>query len=241
MIKYLKDHFMPIKKIFWEHIQKSYFYYYVIPSIVLIIFILVIIFTSPTQMYNEISLWQNKISTLKKDTVLTVSFERAYAQRQNILSVLQNRESIGGSQYSSHENELTQSRTIYFGILAVLMSIIFSKDLNNKTSIIVILLGLIIIMYLLDVHTEDLMKRELDANYLTISEVHYLLNRQPCDSTWYSISTYDFAIQLGKASIRPDRWVRKIIQAFNPSGVQFVYYFVPFILFYLFLVRKINK
>jgi hypothetical protein len=205
---------------------------------------------SPDELYNEISVSKKiyiiqsdtlKICIIQSDTLIKVSLEKAMIQRQTLLSILQIRESTKHSEYTSHESGLTQTRSIYFGILAILLSFVISKDSKNKISILSTLLGLTIIMYLLDVHMKDLMKREYDSTQLGTNEIHNLLNKNPNDSTWYILSFDNYDKTLGMASKWPERWYRKFVSACYPDGVQIVYFYIPFILFYIVLVYEISR
>ena len=221
-------------------IRKPLFLFLIFPLFVIVIFLLGYHYTSPDELYDEISV-SKKISIIQSDTLIKVSLEKAMIQRQTFLSILQSRESTKHSEYSTHESNLTQTRSIYFGILAILLSIAFSKDSMNKISTPSALLGLIIIMYLLDVHMVDLMNRENDTVQLGTNEVHRLLNMNPDDSTWYYLSFDCYDKMLGMASKKPERWLRKFALACHPDGAQFVYFCIPCVLFYYVLVCKIRK
>jgi len=185
----------------------------------------------------------DSISVLQKVDNIMVSQEIVSTHNQNILNLLQERESLVGNQHSSHENELTQTRTIYFGILAVLLSLLFSIGTGNKTpdekfSGYKILLCLIFVMYLLDVHIVDSLEREAYSIHFTAMMIEKQLNTNPYDSTWYSINYSDYKKQLDKASKWSDRWYRKFIKTFHPSLVQIAYYLIPFTILHFIYFRK---
>ena len=178
------------------------------------------------------------IDIFKRVDSVKVSLAKVSSHNEDFLTLLEQREASSRSQYSSHENVLAQARTIYVAILSILISLIFGREPTNKILICWILLCLISVMYLLDIHTCDLMERETYTNQLISKTINKRLNANPLDSTWFAVADSAYQEQLAKASLWPDRWYRKFVEAFHPSLVQLSYYLIPFLFLHYYLARK---
>ena len=171
----------------------------------------------------------DSLTTILSDSP-TSSSAKTLAHNSLIISTLQERESTSDHLTASHEDSLRQARNIYFGILAVLITLVFSKETENKFAICGGLLTFIVLMYLVDVHLIDMLKRESANAQLTHNAVETTVNSKLLDKTWYSLDYRSAVYQLNKAGEPCTRWYRKLWLASRPHFDQIAYYTIPWFL-----------
>jgi hypothetical protein len=146
---------------------------------------------------------------------------------------------ITNSRTKSGEDHIGQSRTIYLGIIAVFLSLLFASNSTNKLPMLLGLLSLITLMYALDVHLKDIYwKRELSYK-TTITHVEDLINSGKIDSIWYKVNTESLNAQLDVAGRWGNRTLRKFYRAIKPDGEQIWYFILPWFILYILTVNKI--
>lgn len=152
-----------------------------------------------------------------------------------LLSVLEEREASEAGHNTSQQGLLWQVRTFYSIILAGLASLLFTGRLKDNEKrdvrqIRLVLLWMIPLMYLLEVHLEDLRQRSEVTFGETLKAVELLANKSPTDSTWYVLNYKNLNNLQTAASHWPDVWRRKLGNAIRcPDSIQIVYYFFPWL------------
>jgi hypothetical protein len=223
----------------------------ILVSLILIFLIYNFIFPfSCLQRSNQI-LGQNLFDIKKNDTISALNIDAA-AHNKVLIDVLQQRLAIDYSSLTSSLSIKMQFRLFYTAILAGLSSLLFSTSISNKTKNIVIrrvLLSMIIIMYLLEVHFDDLYTRKDDVSKVKYMSVDSLVNLKPNDSTWYDLNnkwetsdSESVAAKWDSVSKGNVPRIRKLKAALSLNVEQIVYYWFPwFFLFYYPYYPSIKK
>jgi hypothetical protein len=147
----------------------------------------------------------------------------------NLISSLKMRESLGANSILSSEGGVRQTRSIYIGIIGVLLTFLFNRNGNRKTYI--VLLSLIILFYGLDIHLVDLIQRSSDVKQITSDALDLIVKQNPTDSIWYNINYSLRDSQFPK--FHDTRIFRKLNSAFHPNIDQMVFFIFPFIAIYI--------
>jgi hypothetical protein len=121
----------------------------------------------------------------------------------------------------------------YAAIVAgVLASILFTEN-RGKGAAKWILMYLIISMYLVEVHLEDLRFRSAIALKPTVEAADSILNRSHDDSTWFKL--YYGKVDTLLAAADSSHRYREIANALCPNLFQWGFYVIPLSLSYLFV------
>jgi hypothetical protein len=147
------------------------------------------------------------------------------SQRSNLINVLQQRIAIDGNGLATKDNIKMQIRLFYAAILAGLASLLFIPKHDREHSVEFVLLILISLMYLLEVHLDDLYKRQVAVYYMKIIAADSLINLPPSDTNWYCLKTGDQNSVFKMAET--NRWSRKLLSACQPDMEQLMFYLVP--------------
>jgi hypothetical protein len=140
------------------------------------------------------------------------------------------------------EDGLRQARTIYIGIVAVILSLILSSNKQRKKlPIYLILLFLIPLMYALDVHLKDLYHRQNFCEGIAVKNMVILINKDSINTTWYSLDFENVNTYWKAGAEKPKRWLRKFLKIFRPDGEQWVYFLIPWIVLYIFTAIELVK
>ena len=152
------------------------------------------------------------------------------SNRVTLINILQEREANSVNMIISSEGVKMESRLFYCAILAGLLSFLFaSKETEKKKKRIVnILLTTIILLYFVDVHQQDMIKRNILSSSITSNAIHQLL--KPQNNITYELSYDSIYVQYEKASEPISRWLRKTYNACSPDLAQIVYYIIPLVL-----------
>jgi hypothetical protein len=139
------------------------------------------------------------------------------------------RETIGNNSILASDDGLRQTRSIYIGIIGILLTFVFSKQNYQKAYVIILIL--VILFYGLDIHLSDLIQRTRDSNQMTAHALNQIVKQTPIDCTWYDI---DYSkIKAQSHEVESVRIFRKMNAAFNPDFVQMVFFLFPFIAIYI--------
>jgi len=174
-----------------------------------------------------------------------------------LINMFQQRLSMEKSSLSSAENIRWQARTVWLGIFAIIMTLAFKQQSNKKFQYIILLI-IITLMYLLDVHLEDLYNRQNIRPQIigrTIEElvdfkykkrINSTTNKEKnnCslnDSTWYDYNSIALAFKLNDASKSCARFNRKLHLAYKWDLVRLTYYIVPWLILYILLIFDAHK
>ena len=105
----------------------------------------------------------------------------------------------------------------------------FSPDPKKRSVVGIISLALIALMFLIDIHIEDLNSRHFVVQKIMADSVNTLINIRPNNSTWFEFRDESFAKQIETA--RQGAGYRKLQMIFNPNFEQVVYSFLFYLLF----------
>lgn len=148
------------------------------------------------------------------------------------------------SSMTAQENVKMQTRSFYVIILVALLSFMLgnSKSQHPKNFIEKILLFIVILIFLIEVHNDDLNKRTNISFDVKGVAVQKLLNTNINNTIWYNVSPDTLNSELYKIHEVKNRWLRKLQAACDPNAEQIVFYLVPFIAVYLrILSRRKNR
>ena len=150
-----------------------------------------------------------------------------------LINYLQTRGATCANLSASRESNLRQTRTIYFVLIAVLLTLIFNKK-KNKSFVLFILI-LIVGMYAVEVHVQDLFVRSSRHCSIVNRSVQHLVNSSSIDSIWYRLNFTEYLDQEEIATDLLNRYLRKFWSVYDPDGEQLVFYVGPFFLIYGYL------
>ena len=157
---------------------------------------------------------------------------------KTIISTLQEREATRENVSVSRENNLRETRTIYFALLGIILAIVFNQK-NNKKLVIFLLLLLIGGIYSIEVHLKDLLHREQGCCAVVNRSVEEIVNTDKIYNEYFVINYDELLNQQDKA--HDDRLYRKLCKAYDPDLEQIVLYVIPFLLIYVWLLVAIRK
>lgn len=207
--------------------QKNWFYI-IVPCLLFLIFLFTyIIFgdpDNPISPFTRIFYASHSLHCVTND-VKTHNY--------NLISFLSSSKRISG------EDRISQARTIYIGIVAVFLSLFFTKRIKKKFQMLVFLFSLINLMYLLDVHLKDLYWRQNLSYKMTISQMEDLTNSCKIETIWYEVKTDGLNAQLVTAGSRWNRISRKIHWTLRPDGEQIIYFIIPWFALYFLLIFEL--
>jgi hypothetical protein len=183
------------------------------------------------------------LSDIKVDTTISVLNIHAAAHNKILIDVLQERLAIEYSNLNSNLSIKMQFRLFYTAILAGLSSLFFHKDIMWKSFIRITLLFLIIMMYLLEVHFDDLYRRQKDFSIIMYNSADSLISLKPNDSTWYDFKKWDTSdVKANWDSVSTNGSIyRKLKEALSPDVEQMVYYLIPWSVLFIVPPYYLNK
>ena len=207
---------------------------------VLLLSLLFILVICTKVFYNSVKL---DSQILFADSTLKVTPSKLSQHNLDLISTLQMRETLGHNSILSSNDGLRQTRSIYIGVIGVLLTFIFSK-LNDKNQIAnnkvyIIILILIVLFYGIDVHLKDLKQMITDSNKITSSSLDFIVKQKPPDYIWYNIDYSKRNLQYPE--IKNARIFRKLNEAFNPDITEIVFFILPFISIYILMSFKYLK
>jgi len=175
-----------------------------------------------------------KVRIIKAIDSLSNTLESTEILNHNelLISVLNQQEASAYTYDVIYIDSLNQARTIYIIILAAILSFL-SVKFNRKA--LVVLSIFILIMYLVEVHIQDLFDRQVDCRTIISRTQEDMVNSNSLDSIWYSLDYTEFLNQQFLAS--DTRLKRKIWKSFNPNYEQIAFYIIPWFAIYIFLIR----
>jgi hypothetical protein len=154
--------------------------------------------------------------------------------RNTLVSVLAQKEATDRQLLEISVDGLRQIRSIYIVIIAALISIVFSNNMNKK--IIVIIIGVIVFMYYLDIHVQDLLVRQRGGVDISTKALLELTNISPSDTTNCILSYKDMMDQYEK--LKKGTILRKLYIGLRPNIEMIVFYILPFVLSVIFFLRE---
>jgi hypothetical protein len=145
----------------------------------------------------------------------------------NMMTFLQANLARESSEIGVAENTKSQTRLFYVAILAAMIVVLSTIKENSHPAMIGIPIILIVSMYLLEIHQDDLNRRGVDYYRAEIHATETLVDLKPTDMNWYRKDGY--ALQNASDSVHNTntRIARKIQAALRPSVDQIIFYFIP--------------
>ncbi len=175
---------------------------------------------------------------IDKDTKIlgssNTSNSNSEVHNSTLISILLKYLAIDANQLSQQKNSIIQIRLFYAAILTGLVSYLFS---SNNPLIALFILFLILIMYLLEVHFNDLINRSEIGYFIMRKAVERLINLKPKNNKWYILNFKSLLKQQENASNH--RWRRKFFSACNPNIEQIIFYCIPWLGISLYLIYLI--
>lgn len=209
--------------------------YFIFPTLVIILFIVGSIIKEPVNLLTK----DSPNILVKVDTLNSTSMEIS-AHNQILVSVLQSRESSNVMSSIASDDGLKQTRSIYFSALAILIVLLLTKK-ENRIQLSLVLLLFILVMYSFDVHLDDLRLREKAYTKMNSRGLDSLITANSINTTWYELNTL-YALDLyAKMGESPNRYFRKIWVACQLDFSRSVFYVVPGLCVYIYLVIQIKK
>jgi hypothetical protein len=169
-------------------------------------------------------------SFLKVVDSAIVSPTTSAQQRMTLINVLEERLGSSATLKASRDGQRMQARVFYAAILAGLAALLFGGRINAKVQAGLFLLAFISVMYMLDVHMQDMDNRYTTADRTLLHASDSLINLPSRDSLWYVCDFDLVAKQMNDA--HDTRFWRKVYLACRPSIEQFAFYFLPWIFVY---------
>jgi hypothetical protein len=179
------------------------------------------------------------IRLLKSNDSVRVLANSVNAHNSTLIGVLEGRLASAGTLDASRADTRMQARVFYAAILAGLMLFVFREDHRMKRRVGLFLLVLTSVMYALDVHLDDLNKRQLDAASVLGSASKTLFDKTPSDTTWFELEFGPLEREMEKAS--ETAFLRKSQAATRPNLEQIIYYFFPWFVVYGFTRHSLTK
>jgi hypothetical protein len=179
-----------------------------------------------------------------------------------LINVLEDRLNLLKSLVSSFDNIRWQTRAVYFGIFAIIVMTLSLKKQSKKKFLCRILLFIIVLMYLLDVHLEDLYNRQNIGPQVIGRTVEELVNfnyKKPSaqnltyftkeqkgnfklnDNTWYDYNPDALNDSINRMSEGNIRIIRKIKLACKWDLVRFTYFIVPCLILFFIGIFNLKK
>jgi hypothetical protein len=174
----------------------------------------------------------------EKNDFLNFTKEDIKAHNIEIISTLREREASESSKWASRQNSIDQLHAIYFGFLAVILSIILKGKTKKKLPYL-LLFFLIPVMWWLNIHQQDLNNRSDYMSRNTGHNIEQFVNLHPTNATWY---TLDYkAVKDSLDTCKNHAFIRKLTKFYKPSMEQIIFYIVPLCLVYVFMIINIKK
>lgn len=222
--------------------------YFRLKFFIFIVIGMVVLSTIIIPISNFLDIPQNPINTQVRVITPIDSLSLYYSADQIlhhnniVISTLQEREATAHNALMNREGMIKQARTIYFAVLALLLTLMFSnkKENGRKDVEVILIMLLILVMYLVEVHSEDLLKRQDSCTEIIARSTEQIVNAEDLYSIWYKLDYSEYINGIHTAS--DGSLERKIIKAFHPDIEQRGIYFVPLIIIYIIsLINFIGK
>jgi energy-coupling factor transporter transmembrane protein EcfT len=223
---------MNIKKLFTEKLKW-------IDYIVSVIFLAILCYTVFCKPKNSDYLHLGNISIIKRVDTLSTSNYNNTEHNLVLSNLLQQKLQDQQNGIKAIQGYQVEVRNFYTLILIAILSFLFNKQKKNGSSIYIILLGFIfiIIMYAIDVHSNDLQSRIRYSQNMTNAAVDSLVSSYPYSHSWYKIDYDSLSNKMNAVAALDNRFFRKIKEGLQPGPLQIVFYFFPWIVLY-FMNRK---
>lgn len=170
----------------------------------------------------------------QKDSLATSS-DLARGQVRMLTDIVLQHQATWAQMYATREDLRMQVRNFYAVIFAGLLSAALIAE-GSRKAIGNIVLIMATLMYALDVHMLDNMKRQEPDGIKLLNTLQQLIRVAPDNTRWYSLTIGNKCPEKDKSW--DNRWTNvtfprlwgKLIRALKPNFEQIVFYFVPILL-----------
>jgi hypothetical protein len=166
-----------------------------------------------------------------------LSSAMAISHNSALISIITEREATDRQLLTASFDGLRQTRSIYIVILAALSSLAFGG--NSKNTVMVIILVVILSMYFLDVHAEDLLTRQKEGMRISTNALIKMTNLCLSDTTRYLLTYEKMDAQFEDA--KSGSLLRKLYIAFHPDLERIIFYILPLLLVFCLLQFELYK
>jgi hypothetical protein len=142
--------------------------------------------------------------------------------------------SADATREASHQ----QMRGFYVLILAGLITIFLAKNTPGKSTLAIIMMAIIGVMYGLEVHQLDLYERYRASVYVYSDAINDLVDSLNTSGIWYKFDYSEMKAAMKSADSSSIRWTRKALKATHPSYDQLAIYVFPFLLLFIWFFRR---
>jgi hypothetical protein len=154
---------------------------------------------------------------------------------------------MDNAQAVARESSRTQMRGFYLAILAGLLAFLLRSvelprtsgtvlepsgskmDQSSRRFVVYVIASIIFVVYMLEVHQDDLHRRYHATHYIYSAAVMQLTDSAPVAGTWQSFDYSKVKEQMNQASRFFTRWSRILLSATRPGADQIALYFLPLI------------
>jgi hypothetical protein len=158
-----------------------------------------------------------------------------------LLNTQQSLQALSFSWLASLESQRNQARTLLFAIFIFIITSVIKTKSNKNQPLLWVLFFLIPMLYYLDVHFEDIYRRNYNIKVGIDASVLKLIEMNPNDTTFWVYDHLMLKKQFQDASLTPERWKRKLHSAFRPNMEQCIYYIFPWGFIFLMIHYNIFK
>jgi len=163
-----------------------------------------------------------------------VDAQTAEQNRSTLLPILIEREATDRALIESSIDGQREFRGFYILIVSGLLTLVF--DEKRRQNVLLLIFGVILGMYFLDVHFEDLQARQKAGQRITEQAILRLANTPPLDTIKYTLSYDAFHSSMDKAVGRS--FVRKLYLATHPTNIErIIFYLLPLAIIYVCATR----
>jgi hypothetical protein len=198
----------------------------------------------------------NRIVIFKPDT--SNSHSQAELSEHNTLvrSMLLEYMTMDNAIHATHLATKTQMRGFYLAILAGLLALLFRGEKTSQQAITWIILSVIVAVYVLEVHEDDMAIRSRAWHNIYARAVDSLTELRNSEAAWYILDEHTVRAEMNTLTdlqwcvdgnsftakmnqlARSNRLIRKGLRAVRPDLDQFLLFLLPFACIY---VRKLKE
>jgi len=164
-----------------------------------------------------------------------------FAHNNALLSTLQQREALMLDWAVAKEDGLKQVRNFYLVILVAVITLIFSKKVKKRKKYFVLTLFAILLIYILDVHQEDMLNVQCTRYDIVKKAVDSLIISYPNQILLFNLNDHDYNKGLEKARQPSRRHWRKFFLACKLNLERMVYYQIPWFIISFMIIYNSNK
>jgi hypothetical protein len=161
------------------------------------------------------------------DTVRHFQAEKIQSHNANLMNFLQANLARASNDLAVMANTKSQTRMFYVLIAAALISVLSLKQVKWNVVTVIGPVFLIVAMYGLEIHQDDLNTRSTNGYYVEVHALAQLVDLHPNDPIWYVEDGR--LVTAMDSSLNKTSRIRKCLTACNPTLDQCILYVLPFL------------